>query len=209
MLFTKPSRFTALLLTSALASLMSAHANSFAFFGGGISAFGTFTTGPTPYADALQVTSISGTFTDTNEGILAATITGLETTPIPGPPPFVPAFSSQGFSFDNLFYPAGNAPIVCSGYPFPGGLVDTYGIVFDIAGGYSAEVWSDGFAPGTTDPVYNAADADASGFLDYPDPTYGQGVPVTLLATPEPSSFAFLGAGVLGLFVAKKRKRAA
>jgi hypothetical protein len=96
-------------------------------------------------------------------------------------------------SYDDLFYPAGS-PQTASDYPFHGGFLDIYGLMFTIAGGDVVNFWSDGdFGTGAT---YGAAVTDGRNVLDYADP----GVLV-----PEPGSIWLLGTGLLGALAWRRR----
>jgi hypothetical protein len=207
----QPSRLASLILVAAFGGTMAAQADqyAFAFSGGGITGTGTLTVAATATPGTDAITGITGSFSDANVPFAGA-ITGLEPVgPPSSPPPFVPpGLSAAGFSYDNLFYPAGDSPAVCTGYPFFGGVLDCYGLLFDVAGGYTVDVWSNGVLPGSGAPNYNVADALGANFVDYPDPSNGGGVTVSFIsfATPEPSPLLFLGTGVLGLVVFKKRK---
>jgi hypothetical protein len=191
---------------------------SFSFSGGGISSSGTFTVSPTSTPGFDEITSISGTFSDTNDGISGA-ITGLYQ-PVsyaaPQPPSYTappPAFTSSGFSYDDTFYPAGNSPHNCADYPFFGGEFDIYGVAFDVAGGYVGDLWSDGKIPGLG-LVYAAGDGNATTLLDDPNPTGANtalpvGVPVALVTSPEPGSLFLLGIGLLAMVAILARKSTA
>ena len=199
----------------------------FSFSGNGITANGILMVGPqssnatTPPGN--EITGISGTFSDTNAGVSGA-ITGL-TAPISYVnDPLVPGFSvtSGGLSYDDLLYPAGNSPAVCftliAGvptltYPFSGGLLDIYGVAFDIAGpgGYVGEIWSNGDVGGGP-IVYAAGLANATGLVDNPNAGPDAGAPpgrygtFAVSAVPEPGSLVLLGIGLLGLVAVGVRK---
>ncbi len=116
----------------------------FSFSGGGLSGSGLITVANAAVPGvpgARQITAITGTFSDTIAGFSGA-ITGLQSTALPSGinpdgtfiPPGDPA-AGFGFSWDNLFFPAGNSPAVCPPpapgdphppYPFGGGLFDIH-----------------------------------------------------------------------------------
>lgn len=205
---------------------------NFAFSGNGITASGTFTVSSTSTPGVDHITDITGTFSDSNAGAnVSGAITGLftpvsyvsDTLATPG----VAFTSPGGFSYDDTFYPAGNSPAICYDinpnthlpeltYPFSGGVLDIFGVAFNIAGpgGYIGALWSNGYlpdsngtfpgAPGyTPNLVYAAGLGNATGFVDNPNAVPGPGVPPPgrygTMSTPEPGALVLFGTGLLGM----------
>ncbi len=210
----------ALIIAVAIAPFASAATIDFSFNGGGITSSGTLTFVPAPDSTSgvstpgtNEITGITGTFTDSNDGV-SGVITGLYTplsyiTPLVEPVAYTPA----GLSYDDLFFPAGNSPADCPGYPFSGGDFDILGVAFNVTGGYVGEFFSDGNYPGYSGPVYAAADANSTVELDNPNPDGSlpepTGVVGTFTVVPEPGTLLLLacGLGALAIRFARRAHR--
>ena len=162
------------------------------------------------------VTGASGVINDTNLG-LTTNITGvvpsnpadpepanllapasfgrfLVANGVPGPDEVAP-----GFSYDDLFYPAGSPP-AASDYPFGGGYFDIYGLVFTTGSGKWVNFWSNALTPFA--PLnYGLGVTDGIDVLDYVGGIQVQSV-------PEPASWAMLIGGFAFLGAALRRRRA-
>ncbi|MGH8116851.1 MAG: hypothetical protein ACREPJ_06045 [Rhodanobacteraceae bacterium] len=111
-------------------------------------------------------------------------------------------------SYDNLFY-AGGSPLVClvdvngtlvPTYPFSGGFLDIYGVMFTLDNGDLLGLWSIGspsgyVAPGATDYGFSVLTPLAGGKYHVADYAFAG----TAAAVPEPRFVWALGAGLLGL----------
>jgi hypothetical protein len=212
----KAVRF-AMVVAVAFAPLASAATIEFSFNGGGITSSGTLTFVPAPDSTSgvstpgtNEITGITGTFTDSNDGV-SGVITGLYT-PLSYITPAVEpvAYTTGGLSYDDLFFPAGNSPADCPGYPFSGGDFDILGVAFNVTGGYVGEFFSDGNYPGYSGPVYAAADANSTIELDNPNPDgtlpEPTGVVGTFTVVPEPGTLLLLAGGLAALAIRFARR---
>lgn len=168
------------------------------------------------YGQAFEVTGISGTFTDTNNGLNLINVPILSLVPINHATPEVDNLlapkdfsrfavasglspENNGFlTYSNLYWPNGSVQ-TASDYPFFGGVLDIYGLMFNIGGGKVVNFWSNG-GPQPNSPAgpigYGIAVATATQALDY---TGGVAV------VPEPGTLAFIGAGMIGLAAWRRR----
>lgn len=184
----------------------------FSVTGSGINVSGIITVSNTGPLGAYTVTGITGSFSDSANGISGA-ITGLDFAPPPAfntSPPAAPntfgppAVTDAGFSYDNLFWPGANSPAVCTdALAFYGGYFDVYGMAFNVAGGYTADLWSNGNLGG-----YQLNDS-INGVPFTPNNMDGlaYAVNVTASPTPEPGSLALLGTGLSSMAVLWRRRQ--
>ena len=201
------------LMAGMLCVTSSARADDYSFSvnGSGIVASGTFQVSNTGPFGASTVTGINGNFTDSNDNF-SGTISGLNFAPAPvtdGSDTYfsAPAFTAAGFSYDNLFWSGGNSPAVCVDAPiFFGGDFDIYGLSFNVDGGYTVDLWSNGPDLGG----YQLNDSlNGAPFVTPNMDGLAYGVDFAASPTPEPSSLLLLGTGMTGLFTLLRRKRTA
>ena len=166
------------------------------------------------YSNAYEVTGISGTFSDTNNGlgIVNASIGSLvpithatpEPTNLLAPNDFSRFAVTSGLSpdnngfltYDNLFWPGGS-PQTASDYQPHGGFLDIYGLMFTIGGGRVVDFWSNGITPGGAADYYGVAVATSDLALDY--------VGGVSALVPEPGSLCLLSSGLLALLLRRRR----
>lgn len=225
----KPMMVAALGLAVAISAPTSAATFAFDFAGSGVSGSVTLTYEANPKAGgplgtspnvfdplgSFVVTGATGSFTDMNLGI-STNITGVvasnpdnpEPTNLLAPASFGhyivahgvpgPGGLAPGFSYDDLFYPGGS-PQTASDYPFHGGFLDIYGLVFSTSGGVAVNFWSNGdFGGGAT---YGAGVTDGTDVLDY----VGD---IEARAVPESETWAMMvaGFGLVGGAMRSRRK---
>jgi hypothetical protein len=216
MVIHKKYLFSATLFLAASFSLpLRASSFSFSIVGPGVSGTISLTYGTSTdakYPQAFEVTGVSGTFTDTNIGIVNAAIGMLEPVKHDAPQPTnllaphdfsrfavasgLPPESNGVVTYDNLYWPGGS-PQTASDYPFHGGFLDIYGLMFDIGQGRVVDIWSNGVLPGSDHPDYGVAVATSNTPLDY--------VSGGATITPEPSALALLGSGLAAILMVRRR----
>ncbi len=189
------------------------------FSGSGVSGNIQLTYGPgtdAKYPQAFEITGITGTFSDSNNGlnIVNAAVGPLvpithdlpEPTNLLAPNDFsrfavasgLPPENNGFLTFDNLYYPGGS-PQTASDYPLHGGIFDIYGVMFGIGNGRVVDLWSNGTIDGSgVGPIYGVAVASHDAALDYVG---------DVAITPEPNTtLTLLGGGVVAFLVSKKRR---
>jgi len=175
------------------------------------------------YPNAYEVTGISGTFSDSNNGLnivdapVGALVPITHDTPEPtnllAPYDFsrfavatgLPPVNSGFLTYDNLIWPGGSSQ-TASDYAPHGGLLDIYGLMFEIGGGMVVDFWSNGELGGPAD--YGVAVATVAQSLDY----FATGVtasPSSSAPVPEPGSLWLLSSGVVGILAWRRRAMAA
>lgn len=158
------------------------------------------------------VTDVTGTFSSVglNINVTNAAITGViprqpyhpEPDNLLAPASFsfylVPGVTSYGtsvpgYSYDDLFYPAGS-PQTASDYPAHGGYFDVYGLMFTIAGGDAVNLWSNGDKG--LGVRYGAVITDG----------HSPGIHVSGVLVSEPRSLALFSTGLLGALAWHRRR---
>jgi hypothetical protein len=205
----------ALLISVSLPWQANASTFDFTFTGPGVSGSIELTYGAATdmkYPGAFEVTGISGTFSDSNNGlnIVNAPIGPLVPITVSTPdldnllaPHDFSRFAvatgldpqSNGFlTYDNLLWPGGSQP-TASDYTVHGGFLDIYGLLFNIGGGEVVDVWSNGDFTGTgAGPIdYGVGVATSATALDY--------VSGGVTASPEPGPMILLGSGLLAMLL--------
>jgi hypothetical protein len=206
----------AALAEMALAGYAHASTLPITFSGPGVSGSLEITFGPgsdATYPNALEITGISGTFTDRNNGldIVNAPVSGLQ--PInhatPGDPKNIgvapndfsmfsvasglPPVSNGVVTYDNLFWPGG-APPTAWDFDGAGGFLDIYGLAFTIGGGVLVDLFDNGVGAfsGIDYGGFGVVVANHDVALDH----VSAGVAAS---TPEPSTWAMMVLGFGGL----------
>jgi hypothetical protein len=169
------------------------------------------------YSNALEITGVSGSFSDSNIGIDNATVTSLvpinHATPLDpenigvAPNDFsqfavgsgLPPISMGFITYDNLFWPGGASPTAFN-FDGSGSVLDIYGLMFGIGGGRVVDLFSNGVGNGQGDAVFGVVVATSDVALDT---TVSGGIS---LSTPEPSTWAMMVLGFVGLGFAGYRK---
>jgi hypothetical protein len=200
-----------------------AHASTMpiTFSGPGVSGSLEITFGPgtdAKYPNAFEITGVSGTFSDSNNGltIVNAPVGPLKPithdTPESGnllaPDDFsrfavatgLPPDSNGFVTYDNLFWPGG-APPTATDFDGAGGFLDIYGLMFGIGHGIFVDLFDNGVSPtkGINYGGYGVAVVTSETTLDY----VSAGVSAS---TPEPSTWAMMVLGFAGLGFAGYRK---
>jgi hypothetical protein len=193
------------------------------FSGPGVSGSLEITFGPGTDAkyptSAFEITSVTGTFTDTNNN-LDIVDAPVSLFPILSPPSIpessnhlaphdfsrfavasgLPADSNGFVTYDNLFWP-GNAPPTASDFDGHGTFLDIYGLAFTIDNGSKVvDLFSYGLCCGPPGAVFGLAVVDSENTFDY-FPNAGISA-----STPEPSTWAMMVLGFAGLGFAGYRK---
>ncbi len=211
----------ALLMAMSVPWKANADTFDFNFWGSGVSGSVELTYGAATdakYPQAFEVTGISGTFSDLNNGLniinvpigplVAITHSTPELANLLAPNDFSKFAVATGLdpmnngflTYDNLFWPGGSPP-TASDYTVHGGFLDIYGLMFSIGGGKVVDLWSNGDFSGTGNgPInYGVAVADQDKAYDY---LGGVAVPET-----GPGSVVSLGSCLFGMLAVRRFSR--
>jgi hypothetical protein len=216
----KPFFFLAGLFAASFACQARAGVVDFTFSGPGVSGNIHLTYGPATdakYPGAFEATGISGTFSDSNLGIVNAAVTSLvgitrdapELSNLLAPNDFskfaVAAGLTHGdsLSYDNLYWPSGSPP-TATDYTVHGGFLDIYGLLFNIDGGKVVNLWSNGDFTGTgSGPIdYGVAVVTPESALHY----VAGGVSAS--PVPEPGTFGLVGIGLVSVLTWRRQRSA-
>jgi hypothetical protein len=187
--------------------------------GAGVSGSLVITFGPGTDAKypttGFEITSVTGTFTDTKIGIENAAVTSLvpinHAATLDDPPNLLapddfshfavanglPAESRGFITYDNLFWPGG-APPTASAFDGHGSVLDIYGLMFTVGSSTAIDLFSNGIGFGPPGAEFGAVIANHDTLLD--------SVSNIALSTPEPSTWAMMVLGFASLGLAGYRK---
>jgi hypothetical protein len=179
----------------------------FSFTGpGAISSSGVFTVTTTADPTIDDITGISGTFSDPGDGV-SGSISSLVVSSYSNVCPGAANFSPAGYSFDDLYYPSGSPAICAFDYPFSGGVLDIFGVLFNVNDGgtiYTVDLWSNGVVPGTG---LNYAISVAEGTNTINDGVGESGVSLSSFTiAPEPGNLSVVGIALVGMIAFRVRK---